>query len=112
MPIVLAVISVPFVDMFKVSLLRVLRKQSPFRPDRTHIHHLLTDKLLSHPAACTVLVAWTIVQVCFACFLPAVFSFQTVAVLTVVPYFMANALRSTIGSSGASQKGGIQSLAE
>lgn len=111
-PIVLAVVSVPLVDMFKVSLLRVLRKRSPFSPDRTHLHHLLTDNLLSHPAACTVLASWTIVQVCLASFLPAVFSFQTVAVLTIVPYLMVNGLRSTNSIFGASQKGEVRSIAD
>ncbi len=112
-PIVLAVISVPFVDMFKVSLMRALRKQSPFKADRTHLHHLLTDnKLLSHPAACTVLVAWTVVQVCLASFLPTVFSFQTVAALTIVPYLIVNGLRSTNSIFGASQKGELPSLAD
>ena len=36
----LAVLTVPVFDTLKVMIFRVLRGQSPFHPDKTHLHHL------------------------------------------------------------------------
>ena len=35
----------PGVDMFRLFLLRIYNKKNPFKADKTHIHHLLLDKL-------------------------------------------------------------------
>jgi UDP-N-acetylmuramyl pentapeptide phosphotransferase/UDP-N-acetylglucosamine-1-phosphate transferase len=93
--LVLAVVSVPVADVFKVAIMRFLKGKSPFRPDRTHIHHLYTDKLLTHPTACLLLYGWTLTQVALAILLPSAYSFQTIGILTIVPYLFVKALRST-----------------
>jgi UDP-GlcNAc:undecaprenyl-phosphate GlcNAc-1-phosphate transferase len=93
--LVLAVVSVPVADVFKVAIMRTIKGKSPFRPDRTHIHHLYTDKLVEHPTACLLLYAWTLAQVLLAVVLPSTYSFQVVAILSLVPYLLARALRST-----------------
>jgi UDP-GlcNAc:undecaprenyl-phosphate GlcNAc-1-phosphate transferase len=93
--LVLAVVSVPIADVFKVAVMRAMKGKSPFSPDRTHIHHLYTDKLLSHPTACLLLFGWTLAQVVLAVVLPSTYSLQVVALMTIVPYLLAKALRST-----------------
>ncbi|MCC6724409.1 MAG: undecaprenyl/decaprenyl-phosphate alpha-N-acetylglucosaminyl 1-phosphate transferase [Saprospiraceae bacterium] len=93
--LVFAVVSIPVVDVFKVAFIRVLNGKSPFQPDRSHVHHLYTDKLLSHPTACLLLFGWTMVQVTLAIKLPSSYSLQVVMALSVVPYLLAKALRST-----------------
>ena len=39
----LAVLSVPVFDTLRVMTLRIVRGKSPFKPDRTHLHHVLID---------------------------------------------------------------------
>lgn len=46
--IALSVLFVPVFDTFRVFTLRILRGHSPFRADRTHLHHYLLDLGLSH----------------------------------------------------------------
>lgn len=38
----------PLLDLFRVVLIRLKNKQSPFLPDKNHIHHLLNKKINSH----------------------------------------------------------------
>jgi len=40
------VLMLPGIDMVRVFFQRILRKKSPFYADRTHLHHLLFDKIL------------------------------------------------------------------
>ena len=42
-PFVLAVFTIPVFDTLRVMALRIIRKTSPFHPDKTHLHHLLLD---------------------------------------------------------------------
>lgn len=44
----LAVVAMPVFDCVRVMFSRMLRKTSPFYPDRTHFHHLLFDMGFSH----------------------------------------------------------------
>ena len=44
----LSVLSVPVFDTLRVMILRILRKVSPFHPDKTHLHHLFIDFGFSH----------------------------------------------------------------
>lgn len=47
-PFSLAVLSIPVFDTLRVMSSRILRKQSPFHPDKTHLHHLFIDLGFSH----------------------------------------------------------------
>jgi UDP-GlcNAc:undecaprenyl-phosphate GlcNAc-1-phosphate transferase len=44
----LGMVLIPVFDAIRVSTLRIWKGQSPFQPDRTHIHHLLTNAGISH----------------------------------------------------------------
>lgn len=44
----LAILSVPVFDALRVMSLRVLHKQSPFRADKTHLHHAFIAVDISH----------------------------------------------------------------
>ena len=46
----LAVLAVPVFDTLKVMIYRIARGQSPFHPDKTHLHHLFIDMEYSHLA--------------------------------------------------------------
>lgn len=41
--VVAAILIIPLFDTARVIAIRILRKKSPFSPDRSHIHHLIID---------------------------------------------------------------------
>lgn len=89
-PMIFGVVLIPVCDIFKVALFRLFQGQSPFSADRTHIHHLLTDGALSHPAACAVLFAWTLFVVFIAeYFMLNMMSSPLVMAILVTPYLLA-----------------------
>ena len=47
----LAVGCIPIFDTLRVMTLRILRGTSPFKPDKTHLHHLFIDMGFSHLGA-------------------------------------------------------------
>ena len=67
----LAVLCIPVFDTLRVMTVRVLRGRSPFRPDKSHLHHLFIDMGFSHLGAAisilsmnfTVILAWFLLWV-------------------------------------------------
>lgn len=55
----------PLYDTLRVFTIRILRGQSPLKPDRRHIHHLLIDQGLSHLQATAILVVTNMVFISF-----------------------------------------------
>lgn len=53
---VLAVLCIPVFDTVRVMTMRILRGYSPFRPDKTHLHHLFIDMGFSHLGAALFLL--------------------------------------------------------
>lgn len=50
--VVLALLIVPFFDTARVFFLRIIKGNSPFKPDRNHIHHIIIDRFdISHRRA-------------------------------------------------------------
>lgn len=47
-PLSLAIMSVPIFDTLRVMGTRILRGTSPFKPDKTHLHHAFIDLGFSH----------------------------------------------------------------
>ena len=45
-----AILIVPLLDTLRVFSIRIINGQSPFTPDRNHVHHLLLDRGLGHAA--------------------------------------------------------------
>ncbi|PWH86976.1 MraY family glycosyltransferase [Brumimicrobium oceani] len=51
-----AILIIPFFDTVRVFLVRIVKKKNPFKPDRSHIHHIIIDKFkISHRRASFVL---------------------------------------------------------
>jgi UDP-N-acetylmuramyl pentapeptide phosphotransferase/UDP-N-acetylglucosamine-1-phosphate transferase len=44
----LAILSVPVFDTVRVMMVRILRHKNPFRPDKTHLHHVFINIGVSH----------------------------------------------------------------
>ncbi len=51
------ILMIPLLDTLRVFAIRIVRRRSPFSPDRNHIHHLLLDRGLSHRTITLLLVA-------------------------------------------------------
>ena len=47
-PFTLAVLSIPIFDTLRVMSARMLKRKSPFHPDKTHLHHLFIELGFSH----------------------------------------------------------------
>ena len=52
----LAVLCIPVFDTLRVMTMRMLRGRSPFKPDKTHLHHLFIDMGFSHLGAAAFLL--------------------------------------------------------
>lgn len=46
--VITAILAIPLFDMMRVIGVRLLKGQSPFKADRNHIHHILSDLGLAH----------------------------------------------------------------
>lgn len=49
-PLRWAVLSVPVFDTLRVMTTRILKRKSPFHPDKTHLHHMFIRLGCSHAA--------------------------------------------------------------
>lgn len=58
--LVLSLLAVPVFDTLKVMIFRVAKGQSPFHPDKTHLHHLYIEMNFSHLATSFHIVSWNI----------------------------------------------------
>jgi UDP-GlcNAc:undecaprenyl-phosphate GlcNAc-1-phosphate transferase len=55
----LAVLAVPFVDLFLAVVRRTRAGRSPFSPDKMHLHHRLMEIGHSHKRAVVIMYFWT-----------------------------------------------------
>jgi UDP-GlcNAc:undecaprenyl-phosphate GlcNAc-1-phosphate transferase len=55
----IAVLGVPFIDLLLAVVRRVARGQSPFAPDKQHLHHRLLEVGHSHRRAVLLLYLWS-----------------------------------------------------
>ncbi|TAK42047.1 MAG: undecaprenyl/decaprenyl-phosphate alpha-N-acetylglucosaminyl 1-phosphate transferase [Saprospiraceae bacterium] len=86
----MAILFVPLADMAKVVLGRLWRKSSPFRGDRTHIHHLMAAHGFGPAKTCWLLYGWQIIVIIFSLFFLPQNAFRAIALLALpagLPYF-------------------------
>ena len=60
----LAILSIPIFDTLKVMIYRVIRRKSPFLPDKTHLHHLFIEMGFSHLATSGIIVTANGIIIC------------------------------------------------
>lgn len=58
--IAISVLSLPIFDTVRVFTNRIMRKRSPFKADRTHIHHYMIQSGLGHVRSSLVLMGFTL----------------------------------------------------
>ncbi len=64
-----AILIVPLFDTLRVFAFRILKKKSPFSPDRTHVHHFLLELGFSHRKITMLCVSFNIGLILMAYFL-------------------------------------------
>lgn len=52
----ISILIIPLIDTFRVFMVRLLNKKSPFKPDKNHIHHRLLSLGLSHAKTTIMMV--------------------------------------------------------
>jgi UDP-GlcNAc:undecaprenyl-phosphate/decaprenyl-phosphate GlcNAc-1-phosphate transferase len=57
--LVVAVLAIPFIDLSLAVIRRVSRGQSPFAPDKRHLHHRLLELGHSHRRAVLLMYFWS-----------------------------------------------------
>lgn len=70
----LAILSIPVFDTLRVMTVRILRGRSPFKPDKSHLHHLFIDMHFSHLGTAltilamnlTIFIIWHLMWICGA----------------------------------------------
>ena len=70
---------VPGIDMFRLFISRILNKKNPFRPDNSHIHHILLKKFTYLQ---TILIIFLLVNI------PIILSFFDVSSFFIISTFL------------------------
>ncbi len=83
--VAIGILILPLYDTLRVFTVRALRGKSPFKPDRTHIHHLLLDSGFSHMQATFLLVMVNML------FIFMVFAFQRIGTTLLLLLVLATA---------------------
>lgn len=55
------VLGVPIIDTLKVMTLRILRRESPFNPDKTHLHHIILESNIQHKFSVFIVHSFTVI---------------------------------------------------
>jgi UDP-GlcNAc:undecaprenyl-phosphate/decaprenyl-phosphate GlcNAc-1-phosphate transferase len=66
-----AIIIIPLVDTFRVMCLRIYQGNSPFTPDRNHLHHRLLELVGNHLGVTAIMIFTNLLFIGFAFFLNA-----------------------------------------
>lgn len=69
MIVVVGILLLPVYDTLRVFTERILKKSSPFKPDRTHVHHLLIETGARHKKASIILYVANLTIIIMAYFL-------------------------------------------
>ena len=67
---VISILAYPIIDIIRVFFLRIIKKKSPFKADKNHIHHLILNKTKSHSEC---LISLIIASLVFCIFIQLIF---------------------------------------
>lgn len=81
----IAILAIPIFDTIRVFLYRILRGKSPFKPDKTHIHHELLAYGYTHHQATTIITGFSILLIILIYDLQSKVGFyQLLLILTII----------------------------
>lgn len=82
--LIVSILIIPIFDFHRVLIVRMIRKQSLFSPDRNHMHHVLLDTGLSHIQASIICGFLNIVTILFVFYSLREFSITTVYIEVLI----------------------------
>lgn len=85
--VALSPLTIPLLDVVRVSLFRILNKKNPFLPDKTHIHHLLMEAGFSSKNTLQLILCFSVVII-VANYLIADFISQTLMIITDIVLYI------------------------
>jgi len=62
---VISILIIPVIDLTRVFILRIIKGNSPFKPDKNHIHHIIYKKIKNHFLTSISLTLLTILFIIF-----------------------------------------------
>ena len=93
-------LAIPIIDTIKVMAFRIIRKQNPFLPDRTHIHHIISGINISHKFTVFIIEGFTVIFIILSLyyikvshFVPLITFFLGVLVLLFIEPILKNFLK-------------------
>ncbi|HEX2865990.1 MAG TPA: MraY family glycosyltransferase [Ignavibacteriales bacterium] len=88
-------LAIPLVDTVRVMIMRILRKQNPFLPDKTHLHHVISGSSISHKFTVFFIESLTVIFIIISLyyikvshFVPLILFFILVAMLVFIEPIM------------------------
>ncbi len=90
--VIFGLLVLPLFDTLRVFVLRILRGKSPFRADRSHLHHLLLDLGLSHLQATGLLLAANIGIILLCYYLHRSSSLLLILLILAIALFLSGIL--------------------
>lgn len=88
----IAALILPLFDTLRVFTIRALKGQSPFSPDRSHIHHMMIDTGLSHMQATALLVVGNLVIIAMAFLLQSLGNLVVILIVFLLALVFTGAL--------------------
>lgn len=90
--IVAAVLFVPVYDVIRVSVIRILTGYSPFKPDRNHVHHMMSEQGFGQRVTTLIIVALNVLFV----FMAVVFSNLNINLFIIMSFCLGMIMINTL----------------
>jgi UDP-N-acetylmuramyl pentapeptide phosphotransferase/UDP-N-acetylglucosamine-1-phosphate transferase len=90
--IVMAVIFVPVYDVIRVSVIRILTGYSPFKPDRNHVHHMISEQGFGQRVTTMIIVCLNVLFVTMA----IVFSSLNINLFVILSFCLGMIMINTL----------------
>lgn len=90
--LMVSLLVLPLFDTLRVFVIRMMKGQSPFSPDRNHIHHILIDMGLSHMQATGLLVMGTALFVAMTFFFQNIGTVYLIGIIVLLAFLVSYAI--------------------
>lgn len=88
--VAIGILIIPLFDTLQVMFIRMLNGKSPFKPDKTHLHHFLLEMGFTHIKSTGIIIAANISSIIL------IFSLQSLGINVLAAIFAASFILSAI----------------
>lgn len=85
--LVSSMMMIPVYDLFRVFINRIINGHSPFRPDKTHVHHLLLATGMNHKNSTNLLVIVSFILISAQVLLINLNPILSISILAIICFF-------------------------